>query len=791
METQRKYYNVLELNRVLQMLKKHCQNNDAAESAMMLEPSCDVDEVETRLKKTYDAHSLMARYSSPSFSGLYNVNNPLMVAQAGASISAADLLKIARTLNCFSKLIEWHGKFNDNSSIKYLFDAIVVNKHLEEKIFTSIISEEEISDKASQTLYDIRRKLSAAQNGIREKLDKIIHSSVYSKFLREPVVTIRNDRFVVPVKLECRGSVSGLVHDTSASGNTVFIEPISVVEANNDIKVLKLKEKTEIERILMELSVEVGQHADDIISSYQSAVELCLIFAKANLAYEMKATMPKINSNGKINLKRARHPLLNKNTVVPVNIELGQNFDTLVITGPNTGGKTVTLKTFGLLTLMAECGLMIPADENSEISVFSKVFADIGDEQSIEQSLSTFSSHMVTLIDIVTNVDHSSLVLVDELGAGTDPVEGAALATAIIENLRFMGAKTVATTHYAELKAFALDTDGVENACCEFDVEKMKPTYRLLMGVPGRSNAFAISEKLGLPQSIVNSAREMVSDENNRFERVVSALETALVTAEKDREEALKIKTELNTLKNAVKEQLFETESKHKEIIEKARQKAKIIADRAEYSANSMLSEITDLRKKAEKAKDLNLIAQQAKESLNKGVKKLDKTYSDGKIKTDYKLPRPLVIGDRVLVVDIDKEGDVIALKDNNGKVTVQLEKVKIKLPESNLRLLEKKPKQKSEPKLTRNVTSRLDRTAQTSIDLRGKTADEAIFELDRFIDQTIMSGISVISVIHGKGTGVLRQAVNDFLKTNSCVKTFRLGVYGEGETGVTIVELK
>lgn len=791
METQKKYYNVLELNRVLDMLAKHCHNDDAAEYAKMLEPSADLDEVSIRLKKTYDAYSLMARYSSPSFSNLVNVNNPLTIAEAGASISAGDLLKIAKTLNCFSRLVEWHDKFNDNTSIKYLFDRIVLNKHLEDKIFSSIISEDEIADKASQTLYDIRRKLSAAQNSIREKLDKIIHSSVYSKFLREPVVTIRNDRFVVPVKLECRANVSGLVHDTSASGNTVFIEPISVVEANNDIKVLKLKEKTEIERILMELSVEVGEHANDIISSYDCAVELCLIFAKASLAYEMKSTMPKVNNTGKINLKKARHPLLNKDNVVPVNIELGDSFDTLVITGPNTGGKTVTLKTFGLLTLMAECGLMIPVNENSEISVFSKVFADIGDEQSIENSLSTFSSHMVTLIDIVTNADDSSLILVDELGAGTDPVEGAALATAVIQDLRFVGAKIVATTHYAELKAFALDTPGVKNACCEFDVENMKPTYRLLMGVPGRSNAFAISEKLGLPQRIVNSAREIVSDENNRFESVVSALESALVSAEKDREETLKIKTELNSLKNAVKEQLFETETKQKEIIEKARQKAKIIADRAEYSANTMLNEISDLRKQAEKEKDLSLLAQKAKDSFNKGINKLDKTYSDGKIKSDYKLPRPLIVGDRVLVVDIDKEGDVIALKDKSGNVTVQLEKVKIKLPESNLRLIDKKPKKKTEPKLTRNVTSRLDRTAQTSIDLRGKTADEAIFELDRFIDQTIMSGISVISVIHGKGTGVLRQAVNDFLKTNSCVKTYRLGVYGEGENGVTIVELK
>ncbi|MBP5618229.1 MAG: endonuclease MutS2, partial [Clostridia bacterium] len=529
-----KHWKVLELDRVLEKLAAVSGNPDAAALARALTPSGDFKEVSRLLTETEAAYRLIGLYGSPSFGGMTNVRSAARRAEAGASLSPRELLDVAENLRVYRSLKEWRARFSDESPLDRLFEGVLPQRQVENRLTAAILSEEEIADGASPALADIRRRIRTAENSVREKLDRLIRSTQFQKYLQEPVVTIRGDRFVVPGKLECRSSVPGLVHDTSSSGATVFIEPTAVVEANNEIKVLRATEEAEIERILAELSALVGEHADAIALSYDCAVELCLIFAKGKLGYDMKASLPLLNEEGRVRLDHARHPLLDPAKVVPVTVELGLTFDTLVITGPNTGGKTVTLKTIGLLCLMAACGLMIPARDESQVAVFDLMMADIGDEQSIEQSLSTFSSHMVNLVDVMEAATDRSLVLADELGAGTDPVEGAALAQAILEALRRKGCRVAATTHYAELKAYAIETEGVENACCEFDVNTLRPTYRLLIGVPGRSNAFAISRRLGLPAEVVEEAKSLISVEDKRFEGVVRSLEQARRAAESE-----------------------------------------------------------------------------------------------------------------------------------------------------------------------------------------------------------------------------------------------------------------
>ena len=549
-----RHYKTLELDKILEKLAAQTSLDDARNAALELEPSYDLKKAQLLLNQTDDALMLSAKFGAPSFGGAVNCASSLRRAQAGGCLSTTELLRIAHTLRIIRTVKEWRARSGSaESSLDIFFSGLVSNKYLEEKITSAIISEDEISDKASPALSDIRRKIRTASSKAREALDKIIHSSAYIKYLQEAIVTQRDGRYVVPVRAECRNNVPGLVHDTSSSGQTVFIEPMGVVQANNDIKVLKGKEEDEIERILFEFSADAGGYADAIIRSYANLCELNLIFAKAELAYSMKAVMPVLNDRGIVNLKQARHPLIDKSRVVAVDIRLGSDFDTLVITGPNTGGKTVTLKTLGLFTLMAMCGLLVPCGEGSELSVFRRVLVDIGDEQSIEQSLSTFSAHMTNIIQIIKLANAGSLCLIDELGAGTDPVEGAALAIAILEKLREKHAKIASTTHYAELKEFALRTPGVENGCCEFDVATLRPTYRLLIGVPGKSNAFAISQRLGMDESIVNRAQELVSTENRQFEDVVQKLEQQRQSLERQVENANRLTAKANTeeLKNA------------------------------------------------------------------------------------------------------------------------------------------------------------------------------------------------------------------------------------------------
>ena len=788
-----KHYETLELNSVLEMLANETTCDDARDMAKSLTPSNDISEVELLLAQTEDAFSLLARFGAPSFSGLKNVNNPLHRAAAGGALNTIELLNIAGTLRCVRSLYEWYGHCSGiRTNLDFFFDGITVNKYLETKIFSAIIGEDEIADSASEELAEIRRKIRAKSNSIRERLDAMIHSAHYQKYLQEAIITQRSGRFVIPVKAENRGNVQGLVHDTSASGATVFIEPIAVVETNNEIKMLEGRERDEIQRILFELSAEAGTFADSIKQSYTSAVMLNLIFAKAHLAYKMKASKPILNNEGIIELKKARHPLLNPKTVVPINVDLGKDFDTLVITGPNTGGKTVSVKTIGLLTLMTMCGMLIPVADQSRVAVFDQVLVDVGDEQSIEQSLSTFSSHMVNIIDIMKRANENSLVLIDELGAGTDPVEGAALAVSIIENLRSKGARIAATTHYAELKAYALETAGVTNGCCEFDVETLRPTYRLLIGVPGRSNAFAISEHLGMEKSVVDSAKAIVGSDNRSFEAVLEKLENARMELETEKEKAERATEEANKIKARAQSEKDKIEQLRKNELEKAKHEAEKIINAAKRQSSDFLLQLEKLKKEAANS-NATEIARKARREMKNRFGEMDDIVNPRELADnwdeDYQLPRAVVKGDSVIIRGIG-EGEVLEV--SKDKVLVQSGMLKTRVKMTDLMLTEKR--KKPEPRRSASLyrtTSRADADVRTEIDLRGQTVDEALENLGLYIDKCVLNSITEIRIIHGKGTGALRTAVKDYLHHHSNIKEFRLGVYGEGESGVTIATLK
>ncbi len=787
-----KNFKTLELDLILEKLANECTCDDAKELALALKPVSDMGEAELLLSQTEDAFSLLARFGAPSFSGLKNVNNPLHRANAGGSLNPKELLDIGYCLRSMRTLDEWHNHCSGvRTKLDFFFEGITVNKYLENKIFTCIINEEEISDKASETLSDIRRKIRAKENAIREKLDSMIHSSHYSQYLQESIITQRNGRFVIPVKAEHRGNVAGMVHDTSSSGATVFIEPTSVVDANNDIKVLQGKERDEIMRILFELSAEAGEFAESVKHSYDSAVMLNLIFAKAHLAYKMKAIKPLLNNEGIVHIKKARHPLIDAKVVVPTDISLGEGYDTLVITGPNTGGKTVSLKTLGLLTAMAMCGLLIPAGDRSRISVFDKILVDIGDEQSIAQSLSTFSSHMVNIIDIMKKADSSSLVLIDELGAGTDPIEGAALAVSIIEHIRSKGAKIASTTHYAELKAYALDTDGVINGCCEFDVDTLRPTYRLLIGVPGRSNAFAITEHLGMEKSVVESAKNIVGSENRSFESVLEKLESSRQALEDERKIAEEMTAKAKKIEAKAREEKDKIETLKKRELDKAKREAEKLIDAAKRKSSEFLLELEKL-KKEQNDTNATEIARKTRRAVKSQMGEMEEIVNPAQLADnwdyDYKLPREPQVGDRIVIKGIG-EGEVVEVGD---KLLVKSGMLKTRVKLSDIMILDK-PKEK--PKKTQHnvyrTSSRADADVKTEIDLRGETVDEAIGELGLFIDKCVLNNIEEIRIIHGKGTGALRSAVTDYLRYHSNIDEYRLGKYGEGENGVTIAKLK
>lgn len=791
-----RHHLALELDKVLELLARHTSCEDARLAALNLEPQSELASAQALMNQTRDAHILLARFGGPAFGGLTNVNNALYRADAGSTLSLKELLNVASVLHVIRTISQWRSTNEGVATVLDIyFNALVPNRFLEDSITTAIISEEEIADNASPTLADIRRKIRTQESKVRDQLGKYTHNSNFSKYLQDNIITMRNGRYVIPVRNEYRGEVPGLVHDTSSSGATVFIEPMPIVEANNQIKLLKNKEEDEIDRILAELSANVGSFANSIKSSYECAVELNLIFAKAQLAYAMRASVPQLNNEGIIELRRARHPLIDKNKVVPVDISLGTDFDTIVITGPNTGGKTVSIKTIGLMSLMAMCGLMLPVDDRSRISVFDHVLADIGDEQSIEQSLSTFSSHMTKIVSILEEADDRSLVLIDELGAGTDPIEGAALAVSILEQLRNQGAKIAATTHYAELKSYALQTPGVINGSCEFDVQSLKPTYRLLIGIPGRSNAFAISKRLGISDEIIEHAQELVSNENVRFEDVVDRLEQSRAKMEKEREEARKIREEADRELEKAQKLKADIETLRQKELEDAKGQAVRITEQAKREAYQLLNDLEMLKKQQAKEKNAAEMARRARAVIKKDLNAID-SASDPIVALgndeDYVLPRPLKIGDTVIIADIGNEATVVTLKDKKGLVTVQMGTMKTRVKEENLRLIEKKKSaEKKRTVATGRMESRMNMKAQTSVDLRGMTVEEGILELDRYIDHALRMGINEFTVIHGKGTGVLRSAVRDYLKKSKYVKTSRLGTFGEGEDGVSIVTLK
>lgn len=789
-----RYLKTLELDKILELLANETTVLDATENATKILPENNIENVKTLLSRTEAAYLFMSRYTSPSFGAAVNVNSALARAQSGGVLSLAELLDVCETLRVIRSLKDWRENCESmqNTAIDFLFDTLYPNKFLEDKINFVIKNKEELNDNASPVLYDIRRKIIAKSAKIRDILEKIVHGPS-AKHLQEAIVTQRDGRYVVPVKIENKGQINGIVHDTSSTGSTVFIEPMSVVETNNEIRVLKLREIEEIERILTELSAEAGNFYDSIKTSFSALCELNLIFAKAKLAYKMKASIPSLNEKGQIYLKNARHPLIHYKSVVPITVGLGKDYNTLVITGPNTGGKTVTLKTIGLLTLMTMCGLMIPVDDGSKIAVFDKVFADIGDEQSIEQSLSTFSSHMKNIINIIHNADNNSLVLFDELCAGTDPVEGAALAKAILMRLSVYGSKTVATTHYPELKAYAIDTDMVENASCEFDVSTLKPTYKLIIGMPGRSNAFAISKRLGLDGDIIETAKEQVADEDMKFERVVAALEGARRAADREHTNALKLRKELEDAKKKADQKEHELQKAQEKLMEKTRETASGIIDTTRYKSSLLLNELEKLKKQLT-AQNAAELAEKARKAYKSTLKDLEDTADPVMSKNaSGEAVTELSKGDIVIVADIGRDATVLDINLNKKQAFVMSGSIKMWVGFDNLRY-KSKTASSTEKKKTRNVTglkSNAERDVTGEVNLIGMASDEAILELDRYIDNALISGLESIRIIHGKGTGILRKSVQSYLRTHKAVKSYRLGTFGEGEAGVTIAELK
>lgn len=781
----------LELPAVLEMLAAEAVGDTAKEQARALKPSTEPAEVRRRQEETNAAKTMMVVRGSPSFSGVKDVRPSLARADLGGALNTRELLDIARVLQC-ARLVR--GYIADDTvgktPIDHLFYALHANKFLEEKISTSISGEDEIADGASPELANIRRQMRSAAARARDALQKIISSPGYAKALQEPIITMRQDRYVVPVKAEHKGAVPGLVHDISASGATLFIEPMAAVKANNELRELSAKEKLEIDRILAELSADCAEHRDDISADFEALVRLDLIFAKAKLSYKLNCQSAACEAGG-IVLRRARHPLLDQARAVPISLELGASFDTLVITGPNTGGKTVSIKTIGLLAAMNQCGLHIPADDGSSLPVFSHILADIGDEQSIEQNLSTFSAHMSNIVNIIQECDDRSLILFDELGAGTDPTEGAALAVAIIEYCRRQGAMIAATTHYAELKVYATNEPGVQNASCEFDVETLRPTYHLLVGIPGKSNAFAISQRLGLGEDIIADARKRVSSESASFEATIEKLEQTRLLLERDRNEAaLKLREAQESAKKAAFLKA-ELEVRLDKADLKSRREAERIIQEARSTAEEVFRELDEMRKRAneqEEAQQINEARSQLRHKLNQHEETLKKDLEP--VVPEQTSSRPLKVGDTVQLKSMGIKATVLAIS-SDRILSLRAGIMNVTAREDEVLLLEgiKTPAPKSAAKSS--PVQLRSAGMESQIDLRGMESVEAVLAAERYIDSAVMARLKTVTIIHGKGTGALRAAVQQMLKRNKSVKSFRLGRFGEGEAGVTVVELK
>ena len=780
----------LELDQVLELLRECAGSQDGKDACLRLRPVSDLEEVQLLLDQTTAASDLCTSKGNPSFSGVTDVSASLERAERGGTLQPAELLRIAGVLRCARNVKSYLSEDDKSTVLDSLFMALTPNKYLEDKISGAILSEEEIADNASAALSDIRRHMRIQAAKIKDGLQKIISSPAYAKYLRDPIITIRGGRYVVPVKSEHKGDVPGLVHDVSSTGSTYFVEPMSAVNANNALRELELKEKKEIERILAELSAEAAGYREAIDLNVRMLVQLDVIFAKAKLGYRMRAWAPMMNDQGIVQLRNARHPLIDPKTVVPISLHLGKEFDTMIITGPNTGGKTVTLKTIGLLTLMAECGLHIPAGDGSTLSTFDAILADIGDEQSIAQSLSTFSSHMRTIVDVVAECDDRTLVLFDELGAGTDPAEGAALAIALIEFCRKMGSRVVATTHYAELKLHAMRTGGVINASCEFNVETLQPTYKLLIGIPGKSNAFAISRKLGLSEHILKQAADLVSKSDKDFEDVLSQLEQQRQQMEHARHEAERLRLETEKIKRQSEEYSVQLQKEKDKAMESARREAQQIIEDARRTANAAQEELKALRKQLQDSADTTGINQRQAEirrTLNDAESKLRAG------KAEVKRPEPkraVLVGDTVELLKLGTKASVIAIN-KDGTYQLQAGILKMTVKPDEVYLLENENPYKTKGRPAHSGREMKTAAMSTEIDLRGMDSVEAICALSLYLDSAMRSNLSSVRIIHGKGTGALRAAVQQELKKNKFVKSFRLGVYGEGEDGVTIAEFR
>ena len=786
-----KSIHTLELPRVLEKLAEQAVTEEGKDRCLALRPLTDVDDVQRALDETTAAVNMTALRGSPSFSGVRPVGASLQRANMGGALNTRELLDIAAVLRSARSAKEYGEGEGDRAKtcIDHLFRSLTSNRFLEERIIGAIVGEDEIADAASPELASIRRHIRATASKVRDILNKLI-SSNQSKYLQESIITQRNDRYVVPVKSEHKNDVPGLVHDVSSSGSTFFIEPMGVVKANNELKELQSKEEKEIERILAELSAECAQYKEDISQDYDLLVILDVIFARARLAYRMRGAAPRLSEEG-LYLRKARHPLLDPNKAVANDLMLGENFDTLVITGPNTGGKTVTLKTIGLLTLMAQCGLHIPVADDSTVMIFDRVLSDIGDEQSIAQSLSTFSSHMVNIVGILKEADDKTLILFDELGAGTDPIEGAALAAAIIEQSRELGALVAATTHYAELKVYAMTTAGVENASCEFDVNSLAPTYRLLIGIPGKSNAFAISERLGLPKEVIDKASARIDAENVRFEDVITRLEQQRQQMEQEKDQARKLRREMEDSARTAREYRDKLEKERAKAVEKAQAEARAILDEARNTADSVFKELNEMRRRQRKEEDWQKVNEE-RAGLRQRLNQAEDALGARPEEPAPPPTRPAQAGDTVELVKMGGTKAQVLAVNKDGSLQLQAGILKITAKQDEVRVTEEDGSKKQAQRIIHRAERQL-RTvgASSEVDLRGMMTDEAVAALDSFLDNAMLAKLETVTIIHGKGTGAVRKAVREHLKRSRYVKSFRPGRYGEGEDGVTVAELR
>lgn len=782
----------LEFPAVLALLAAQAVCDETKERIEKIRPSLDAREVALLLQETTAARNMMDIHGAPALTNLHPVAAALQRASLGGVLNTRELLQIASVLRTARNVAAYSGVGEERTCIHSIFRSLSPNKYLEEKISGAILSEDEIADNASPELADIRRKIRVTSGKAREVLQRLISSSS-AKYLQEAIVTIRANRFVVPVKAEYKGSIPGLVHDVSASGSTYFIEPMGAVKANNELRELLSKEEKEIQRILAMLSREAASFQEEILRDYDLLLALDLIFARGKLSYQMNGMEPKLVEDGSLIFRHARHPLLDPKKAVPVDLQLGVDFDTLVITGPNTGGKTVTLKTAGLLALMAQCGMHLPVDDGSQVSVFQKVLADIGDEQSIEQSLSTFSSHITNIVQVLGEADEHSLLLFDELGAGTDPVEGAALAVAIIEEARSLGAKVAATTHYAELKLYAMTTERVENASCEFDVETLQPTYRLLIGIPGKSNAFAIARRLGLPEHVIEDAAGHIDRQNIQFEDALSQMERQRQELEQEKREAARLRRQIEEDSKAAAAHRKVLETEKAKLLDEARAEAQEILAEARAVSNTVFHELDEMKKRQRKEQDWQSVNQQ-RSALRHRINEADEKFSTrSQVPEEEPETPPAKVGDTVELKKIGTRAQVLAVN-KDGSLQLQAGILKISAKQSEVRVVDapKHNAQKQMRRMVRRVQSQVRASgARPELDIRGMTGDEGVAMVDRFLDDAVLAHLTTVTIIHGKGTGALRQAIHQHLKTCKYVKSYRLGRYGEGETGVTIVELK